>query len=93
MPRNRCSGEDRHMTELERRVAALEERVRDQDKIIAHLYARSLPHSYSAGVSDARRPALLELKEKMRQVMSGEKRVRSWNIEYGKPLAPELEDS
>ena len=78
--------------ELERRVSALEERIREQDKIIAYLYSRSLPNPYSLKVSPDRAQALLETMENMRQVMSGEKKVRSWRVEYGKPLLPELEE-
>jgi hypothetical protein len=78
--------------ELERRVAALEERSREQDKFLAWVYARTLPNPYSLSVTEAEKLSLKELKEKMRQVISGEKRVRSWNLEYGKPLSPELEE-
>jgi uncharacterized coiled-coil protein SlyX len=78
--------------ELERRVAALEARSREQDKLIAWLCARSLPHSHSLGISEAYRLILQKLKEKLRQITSGEKLVRSWNIEYGETLSPELEE-
>jgi hypothetical protein len=77
------------LEELERRVAALEERVQDRDKIIASLYLRFLPHPYSLRVAENDRSALEELIKSLRQVLSGEKRVRSWNVEH---RLPELEE-